>query len=98
MPHTHEHLYEIRSGDAEEKAPVLHRPWPSPAGSLPVPGDPTSSTPLGILPPSEVYFFGFFQEVHHFHHFFLLHPVRPIVEGHIDLGEVFVVQVGLCSC
>lgn len=28
---------------------------------LPVPGGPTSSAPLGILPPRSVYFFGFFR-------------------------------------
>ena len=39
----------------------------SPATALarrvfPVPGGPTSSTPLGILPPRAVYFFGFFRK------------------------------------
>ena len=29
---------------------------------LPVPGGPTSNAPLGILPPSVVYFFGFFRK------------------------------------
>ncbi len=29
---------------------------------LPVPGGPTSKTPLGILPPKTVYFFGFFRK------------------------------------
>ena len=39
----------------------------SPATALarmvfPVPGGPTSSAPLGIFPPSSVYFFGFFRK------------------------------------
>ena len=46
-----EHLDEVRAGDGEERHPA------SPAIArasrvLPVPGGPTISTPLGILPPS----------------------------------------------
>jgi hypothetical protein len=37
---------------------------------LPVPGGPTNKTPFGILPPREVYFFGFFKEIYDFHHFY----------------------------
>ena len=41
--------------------------WASPATALannvfPVPGGPTKSAPLGILPPRLVYFFGFFRK------------------------------------
>ena len=53
---------------------------------LPVPGEPTMSTPVGILPPSFWVLAGIFPEVDDFDHFLLrLFDARHVREGNIDL-------------
>ena len=46
-----EHLHEVRAGDGRRRARPPRRRWRGPSRVLPVPGGPTSSAPLGILPP-----------------------------------------------
>ncbi len=47
-----EHFHEIRSGYREKRHPWLRPAMARASSVLPVPGEPTMSTPFGILPPS----------------------------------------------
>jgi len=58
-----EHLDEVRAGDGEERHVGLAGDGACASSVLPVPGEPTISTPLGILPPSCWNFFGSLQEL-----------------------------------
>ena len=69
-----------------DKKPTPASPATALASSvLPVPGGPTSSTPLGIRAPREIYFWGVFQELHDLLELLLL----LIRAGHIRKGHLF---------
>ncbi len=70
-----------------EKMGTLASPATAFARSVfPVPGGPTRSAPLGIFPPSCVYFFGFFQKIDYLHHFCLASSTLPRREVDFYVG------------